>query len=90
MKINYKEKKFLTPEAEQEQNLKYVLSSTTLNLQGHVIETEKDVESLEAKLASLKTNYPLDVKKIAETYQELEDKKNGLKFLKDLQKELGL
>lgn len=90
MKINYKEKKFLSQEAQEEKNLKYTLKSTALNLQGHVIETEKDIESLETELASLKTDYPLDVNKIASTYQALEDAKNGLKFLNDLKEELGL
>ena len=90
MKINYKEKKILSQEAQEQQNLKYILKSTSLTVQGHVIETEKDIESLETKLACLKTSYPLKVKEIADTYQELENAKAGLKFLNDLKEELGL
>lgn len=90
MKIDYKQKKILSQEAQEQQNLKYILKSSSLIVQGHVIETEKDIESLETKLASLKTSYPLKVEEIANTYQELENAKAGLKFLNDLKEELGL
>lgn len=90
MKINYKEKKFLSQEAQESQDLEYILEETSLNLQGDIAATKKDVKSLERELKSLKQDYPLDITALCNCKSQLIAKKKALEFLVELQKELGL
>lgn len=90
MKINYKEKTLMSQEETSKKDVQFMVESTKLQLQSDILATRKSLRESEEKLADLKTDYPLDTKKIIDAELEVEGYKNGLSRLLSLQSELGL
>lgn len=88
IKINYKERKILTPDAEKE--VSFIVEETNLNLQQDVIATKRVLKVKERQLEDIKSTYPLDVQKYLALQCEIENLTNSLAKVAILQAELGL
>lgn len=65
-KINYKEKKLLSLEEKDSQELSYMVDSTKLQLQSDILATRSALNKAQCALKDALTNYPLDSKKVIE------------------------
>lgn len=89
MKIDYANKKSLSQEMVDQENLEYSIEQTKLDLEGQKLTTQRLLSTAEKELASLKTDFPLDTKAIYEKVLEVEERKNQLSFIERLQIEFG-
>ena len=89
MKVNYKEKKVLSQEEENQETLEFALEDTALNLRSDILATKRALAKAKKELSEAKTEYPLDIEFIMKKTDEIEGWKTGLKTLTDLQKDLG-
>ena len=90
IKIDYKEKKFLNLQDQEQQDLDHMIEMSALKLQGAIATSKRDMKSLERELTSLKQTYPLDLTALCEAKQKLDAKERAVKFLTELKEELGL
>ena len=89
MKIDYKNKKLLTPDETVEKEVQFMVEETKLQLQSDILATKRDLEKAKANLASLKNDYPLNPQAIIEVQLNVESLEDGLKRLDILSNELG-
>ena len=89
MKIDYKNKKLLTPDETVEKEVQFMVEETKLQLQSDILATKRDLEKAKANLASLKNDYPLNPQAIIEVQLNVESLEDGLKRLDTLSNELG-
>ena len=89
MRINYKEKKLLSQEETNSQEVAFAVEDAKLQLQSDILATKKSLEAKKSELQDAKTAYPLNVEKIISLSSEIEGYEDGLKKLKSLQEELG-
>lgn len=87
MKIDYKNKKVL--DKDQNQDVSCMVEETDLNLQQDVIATKRELKKLENDLKDLKSSYPLDVQKYLELRNKIDSLTRGIKYVNELQGELG-
>lgn len=88
-KIDYTNKKFLTEEDTQKEDLQYCLEQTEYELQSAISTTKRDIRSYEATIRDLEQTYPLDLKKLCETQEKLQGAKNAVVYMENLQKRFG-
>ena len=55
-----------------------------------IAETERSLELAKQRLSIAKTTYPLNTGEIIDARQDVEALENGIKYLNELRKELGL
>ena len=89
MKINYKEKTLISAAEKESKEVEYMVGLAKLQFEADLLETRKALEESKAKLADLKTEYPLDVVEIINTEIEVEEYQDGLDRMNKLGKELG-
>jgi hypothetical protein len=89
MKIDYKNKKLLTPEEKASKDVEYMVKVSNLKFQSDVLATQKALEEAKSKYEDLKTDYPLDCAAIIKAKDEVKAWQNGLDSLIELGKELG-
>ena len=89
MKIDYKNKRLLSPTEQESKEVEYLVGSAKLQFEADLLETRRGLEESKAKLADLKTEHPLDVKEIINTELEVEAFEDGIARLTKLGKELG-
>jgi hypothetical protein len=89
MKIDYKNKRLLSPSEKESKEVEYLVGSAKLQFEADLLETRRGLEESKAKLEDLKTEHPLDVKAIIETEIEVEAYQDGINRLNKLGKELG-
>ena len=89
MKINYKAKTLISPEEKESKEVEYMVGLAKLQFEADLLETRKALEESKAKLADLKTEYPLNVVEIINTEIEVEEYQDGLDRMNKLGKELG-
>lgn len=89
MKIDYKNKRLLSPSEKESKEVEYLVGSAKLQFEADLLETRRGLEESKAKLEDLKTEHPLDVKSIIETEIEVEAYQDGIDRLNKLGKELG-
>lgn len=89
MKIDYKNKRLLSPSEKESKEVEYLVGSAKLQFEADLLETRRGLEESKAKLSDLKTEHPLDVKAIIDTQLEVEAYEDGINRLNKLGKELG-
>ena len=89
MKINYKEKTLISAAEKESKEVEYMVGLAKLQFEADLLETRKALEESKAKLADLKTEYPLNVVGIISTEVEVEEYQDGLDRMNKLGKELG-
>jgi hypothetical protein len=89
MKIDYKNKRLLSPSEKESKEVEYLVGSAKLQFEADLLETRRGLEESKAKLEDLKTEHPLDVKAIIETEIEVEAYQDGINRLTKLGQELG-
>ena len=89
MKIDYKNKRLLSPSEKESKEVEYLVGSAKLQFEADLLETRRGLEESKAKLEDLKTEHPLDVKSIIETEIEVEAYQDGINRLNKLGQELG-
>lgn len=89
MKINYKEKTLISAAEKESKEVGYMVGLAKLQFEADLLETRKALEESKAKLADLKTEYPLDVQAIFDAKHDVESYQNGIEEMTELGKELG-
>jgi len=89
MKIDYKNRRLLSPSEKESKEVEYLVGSAKLQFEADLLETRRGLEESKAKLNDLKTEHPLDVKSIIETEIEVEAYEDGINRLNKLGQELG-
>ena len=89
MKIDYKNKKLLTPEEKASKDVEYMVKVSNLKFQADVLATQKELEEAKAKCEDLKTEYPLDCAAIIKAKDLVKSWQSGYDSLIELGKELG-
>ena len=87
MKIDYANRKNLSQEAVDQENLEYSIQETKLDLETQKLSLQRSLSTAEKELASLKTDYPINIKAIYEKFLTVEELKNQLRFVEKLQAE---
>ena len=89
VKINYKEKKFLTEEETSKSELEFMVNDTKLQLESAINATQRDLSKAQILLVDLKQSYPLELQQIIDTQLEVDALQDGLNKLNTLKTELG-
>ena len=89
MKINYKEKTLISAAEKESKEVEYMVGKAKLQFEADLLETRLALEESKAKLADLKTEYPLNVVEIINTEIEVEEYQDGLNRMDKLGRELG-
>lgn len=90
MKLNYKTKTLLSTEEQETKSVEYAIEETKLELLSDILATKQSLKTKQAEFEDAKTTYPLNVMKLANLREEITTLEEGLKFLNELQTELGL
>ena len=89
MKINYKEKRFISEEEQTSRDIEFMVEDAKLQFQKDLLETKKELEASRLVLADLKTNYPLDIQAIIDTQVEIENLSDAITRMDELAEEFG-
>jgi len=89
MKINYKEKTLISAAEKESKEVEYMVGHAKLQFEADLLETRKALEESKAKLADLKTEYPLDTQAILDAKFDVESFEIGIEEMTELGKELG-
>ena len=88
MLIDYKNKKLISTDEINNQQVEFNVRQAKLQLQADILKTEQLISEGEAKLKLAKQTYPFDSGRIIDSQLELEACQEGLKRLKELETEL--
>ena len=88
MLIDYKNKKLISPDEINTQQVEFNVRQAKLQLQADILQTEQLISEGEAKLKLAKQTYPFNSERIIDSQLELEACQEGLKRLKELETEL--
>lgn len=88
VKIDYKNKSFIDYEAKLGEEIEYMVEDTKLTVEREILDTKRALKAAEAVLADLKTEYPLNIERIVDMTEEIENHKKYLKVIEGLKKEL--
>ena len=88
VKIDYKNKSFIDYEAKLGEEIEYMVEDTKLTVEREILDTKRALKAAEAALADLKTEYPLNIERIVDMTEEIENHKKYLKVVEGLKKEL--
>ena len=88
VKIDYKNKSFIDYEAKLGEEIEYMVEDTKLTVERDILDTKRALKAAEAVLADLKTEYPLNIERIVDMTEEIENHKKYLKVVEGLKKEL--
>lgn len=89
MKINYKDKKFISPEEMESKEIEFIVEDAKLQFQKDLLETRKALSTTEVELSDLKISYPLDVQAIIDKQIEVENFEDAIERMKALAEEFG-
>ena len=89
MKINYKDKKFISPEEIESKEVEFMVEDAKLQFQKDLLETRKALSGSQMELNDLKTDYPLDVQAIIDKQIEIENYEDAIERMEELAKEFG-
>ena len=88
-KINYKTKKLISKEANEEKKVDFYVRETQLGVENELLNREKERAEVEERLNDLKSSYPLDLNNIIKNQTRLEELDTEIKVIKNLKKDLG-
>ena len=89
MKINYKDKKFISPEEIESKEVEFMVEDTKLQFQKDFLETKRALSEAQIRLEDLKTDYPLDVQVIINTQIAIENYEDAIRRMSKLSEEFG-
>lgn len=89
MKINYKDKKFISPEEMESKEIEFIVEDAKLQFQKDLLETRKALSTTEVELNDLKISYPLNVQAIIDKQIEVENFKDAINRMNVLAEEFG-
>lgn len=89
MKINYKDKKFISPEEVESKEVEFMVEDARLQFQKDLLETKRALQDSRMDLNDLKTDYPLDVQTIIDKQIEVENYKDAIERMNKLAEEFG-
>lgn len=90
MKLDYKNRKPLSSEAQDQKEVEFAIQNTKLQFEADKLATQRAISEYKEKLDNLKSDYPINIQAIITMQEDLKNYEAGLKAIKDLQKELGL
>ena len=88
MLIDYKNKKLISTDEINNQQVEFNVRQAKLQLQADILKTEQLISEGEAKLKLAKQTYPFNSERIIDSQLELEAYQEGLQRLKELETEL--
>ena len=88
MLIDYKNKKLISTDEINTQQVEFNVRQAKLQLQADILSTEQLISTGEAELKLAKQTYPFNSEHIIDCQLKLEACQEGLKRLKELEKEL--
>lgn len=88
VKIDYKNKTFIDYEAKLGEEIEFMVEDTKLTVEREILDTKRALKAAEAVLADLKTEYPLNIERIVDVTEEIENHKKYLKVVDGLKKDL--
>ena len=89
MRINYKEKRFISEEETSSQAVEFMVEDAKLQFEKDLLETRKELSESQLELDSLKTQYPLDVQAIIDKQVEIENLNDAITRMNKLKEEFG-
>ena len=90
MKLDYKNRKPLSSEAQDQKEVEFAVQNTRLQFEADKLATKRAIAEYQEKLDNLKSDYPIDIQEIITTQEYLKNLQAGLEAIIDLQKQLGL
>ena len=90
MKLDYKNRKLLSSEAQDQKEVEFAVQNTRLQFEADKLATKRAIAEYQEKLDNLKSDYPIDIQEIITTQEYLKNLQAGLEAIVDLQKQLGL
>ena len=90
MKLDYKNRKPLSSEAQDQKEVEFAVQNTKLQFEADKLATQRAIAEYKEKLDNLKSDYPINIQAIITTQEDLKNLEAGLEAIKDLQKELCL
>ena len=90
MKLDYKNRKPLSSEAQDQKEVEFAVQNTKLQFEADKLATQRAIAEYKEKLNNLKSDYPINIQAIITTQEDLKNLEAGLEAIKNLQKELGL
>lgn len=90
MKLDYKNRKPLSSEAQDQKEVEFAVQNTKLQFEADKLATQRAIAEYKEKLDNLKSDYPINIQTIITTQEDLKNLEAGLEAIKNLQKELGL
>ena len=90
MKLDYKNRKPLSLEAQDQKEVEFAVQNTKLQFEADKLATQRAIAEYKEKLDNLKSDYPINIQAIITTQEDLKNLKAGLEAIEILQEELGL
>ena len=90
MKLDHKNRKPLSSEAQDQKEVEFAVQNTKLQFEADKLATQRAIAEYKEKLDNLKSDYPINIQAIITTQEDLKNLEAGLEAIKNLQKELGL
>ena len=90
MKLDYKNRKPLSSEAQDPKEIEFAVQNTKLQFEADKLATQRAIAEYKEKLDNLKFDYPINIQAIITAQEDLKNLEAGLEAIKNLQKELGL
>lgn len=89
MKINYKEKRLISEEERESQDVLFMVEDARLQFEKDLLETKKELAVTQSVLDDLMITYPLDIQAIIDRQIEVENYLDAIKRMEKLRKDFG-
>ena len=89
MKIDYKNKKFISQEEIESKEIEFMVEEERLQFEKDLLETRKELSEARLRLDDLKTHYPLDIQDIIDAQIEIENLEDAIRRMDGLRLEFG-
>ena len=90
MKLDYKNRKLLSSEVQDQKEIEFAVQNTKLQFEADKLATQRAIAELNKKLDNWKSAYPINIQAIITAQEDLKNLEAGLEAIEVLQKELGL
>ena len=89
MKINYKEKRLISEEEKESQDVLFMVEDARLQFEKDLLETKKELAVTQSVLDELMVTYPLDVQAIIDRQIEVENYLDAIRRMEELRNSFG-
>ena len=90
MKLDYKNRKLLSSEVQDQKEIEFAVQNTKLQFEADKLATQRAIAELKKKLDNWKSDYPINIQAIIMAQEELKNLEAGLEAIEILQVELDL